>query len=111
MSTRQLPGILGSATLFIGVFMPIVRLPIVGEVNYFANARGDGVLILVLAGVSLALVLLKAYRELWITSVGSARILAYTFVSVQSKMNEMKAQVAKNAARWQTQLGECVTTL
>jgi len=93
MSTRQLLGILGSATLFIGVFMPIVRLPIVGEINYFANGRGDGVLILLLAGTSLALVLLKWYRELWITSLGSAAILAYTFVNLLSKISEMKSKM------------------
>ena len=62
MSTRQLLGILGSATLFIGVFMPIVRLPIVGEMNYFANGRGDGVLILVLAGVRRSTVLLWSIK-------------------------------------------------
>ena len=93
MRTRQLLGILGSAILFIGVFMPIVRLPLVGEMNYFANGRGDGVLILLLSVISLALVLLKWYRELWITSLGSAAVLVYTFVTVKSKMNEMKAQM------------------
>jgi hypothetical protein len=46
MTKRQLLGIIGSAILFIGVFMPIVKLPVVGEMNYFHNGRGDGVIIL-----------------------------------------------------------------
>jgi hypothetical protein len=53
MTTRQLIGFLGSALLFLGVFLPIVKLPIVGDLNYFANGRGDGVLVLVLAVISL----------------------------------------------------------
>ena len=43
MTNRQLLGILGSAILFIGVFMPIVKLPVVGKMNYFHNGRVDGV--------------------------------------------------------------------
>jgi hypothetical protein len=39
MSNRQLLGIFGSAFLFIGVFMPSVKLPIVGDMNYFANGE------------------------------------------------------------------------
>ncbi len=74
MNNRRLLGILGSAILFIGVFMPIVKVPIVGDINYFQNGRGDGVIVLALAVISLALVLLRWYRELWITALGSAVI-------------------------------------
>jgi hypothetical protein len=49
MTIRQLLGILGSTLLFLGVFLPIVKLPVVGDLNYFANGRGDGVLVLGLA--------------------------------------------------------------
>ena len=93
MKIRQLLGILGSTLLFLGVFMPIVKLPIVGDLNYFANGRGDGVLVLGLAVASLIFVLIKWYRELWITSLGTAAILAVTFYNLQSKMSQMKAQV------------------
>jgi hypothetical protein len=93
MRKRQLLGIFGSATLFVGVFMPIVKLPFVGEVNYFHNGRGDGVFVLILAVISLVLVLLRWYRELWITSLGSAALLAYTFFNLQSKMNEIESKM------------------
>ncbi len=93
MNNRQLLGISGSALLFIGVFLPVVKLPIVGDMNYFANGRGDGVLVLLLSVTSLALVLLRWYRELWITGLGSAAVLAFTFFNFQSKMGQMKAQM------------------
>jgi hypothetical protein len=38
-------------------------------------------------------VLIKWYRELWITSLGSVAILAFTFFNLQSKMSQMRAQV------------------
>jgi hypothetical protein len=93
MNNRRLLGILGSAILFIGVFMPIVKVPIVGDINYFQNGRGDGVIVLVLAVTSLALVLLRWYRELWITALGSAAILAFTFFNFQAKMSQMNTKM------------------
>jgi hypothetical protein len=93
MTNRQLLGILGSAILFIGVFMPMVKLPVVGDMNYFQNGRGDGVIILVLAVISFLLVLIGWYRELWITSLGSAAVLAFTFFNFQSKMSQATTQL------------------
>ena len=93
MSNRRLLGILGSAILFIGVFMPIVKLPVVGEMNYFHNGRGDGVIILALAVTSFIFVLIRWYRQLWITSPASAAVLAFTFFNFQSKMSQATRQM------------------
>jgi Ca2+/Na+ antiporter len=93
MTNRQLLGILGSAILFIGVFMPIVKLPVVGEMNYFHNGRGDGVIVLALAVTSFVLVLIRWYRQIWITSLGSAAVLAFTFFNFQSKMSQATRQM------------------
>ena len=59
---RLVLGLLGSLILALGVFMPIVRFPVVGSVNYFGNGEGDGVLVLLLAVVSLGLCLRKVFR-------------------------------------------------
>jgi hypothetical protein len=93
VKNRQLLGILGSAILFVGVFLPIVRLPVVGDMNYFQNGRGDGVIVLVLSIVSLVLVLIRSYRELWTTALGSAAVLAFTFFNLQSTISEGKRQM------------------
>jgi len=38
--------------LFVGVFTPFVSLPFAGNLNYFQNGKGDGVIILLIALVS-----------------------------------------------------------
>src|ERR1043165_399933 len=53
--TKYLLGIAGSLVLFVGVFTPIVSMPVVGNVNYFQNGEGDGVIVLILALISLVL--------------------------------------------------------
>jgi Ca2+/Na+ antiporter len=109
MTNRQLLGILGSAILFIGVFMPIVKLPVVGEMNYFHNGRGDGVIVLALAVTSFVLVLIRWYRQIWITSLGSAAVLAFTFFNFQSKMSQatrqMETELKDNPFRGLADLG------
>ena len=95
MRTRQLIGFLGSALLFLGVFLPIVKLPIVGDLNYVANGRGDGVLVIVLAVVSFGCVLFRWYRELWITGVGCGGCFSFHLVQLPVE-NEGAADTGAN---------------
>jgi len=81
--TKQLLGLIGSAVLFVGVFAPIVSIPIMGNMNYFQNGKGDGVIVLVLALISLILVLLKKFKGLWFTGLGSMAIMTFTFINFQ----------------------------
>jgi len=81
MNTKQLLGLIGSIILFVGVFAPIVSVPIMGNMNYFQNGKGDGTIVLLLAVVSLVLVLAKKYKGLWITGLGSLAVMAFTFIN------------------------------
>ena len=71
MPRRQIPGLVGSVILFLGVFAPTVSAPIVGNINYFQNGGGDGVIILMPAIIAAFLTLAKIYRALLITSIAT----------------------------------------
>lgn len=98
MPLRQILGLVGSLILFIGVFTPIISLPIVGSMNYFQNGTGDGVIILVLAAFSIFLTLTKRYKFLLFTGIGSLAILAFTFINFQVRMSQMKSQMKQGMA-------------
>ncbi len=98
MNTKQILGLIGSIVLFIGVFTPIVSVPIMGNMNYFQNGKGDGTLILILAVVSLVLVLTKKYKGLWVTGLGSLAVMAFTFINFQMKISDMKSQMESELA-------------
>ena len=98
MKTEQLLGIIGSIIIFVGVFAPIVSVPIMGNMNYIQSGKGDGIILLVLAIVTLALVLTKHYRGLWFTGFGSLGVMLFTFISFQSKMSQMKSQMESQLA-------------
>jgi hypothetical protein len=90
---KRMLGLTGSLILFIGVFTPIISLPIVGSLNYFQNGQGDGVIIIVLAIISLVLALTKKYGGLWLTGLASLALMTFTFINFQVRMSDAKAQM------------------
>lgn len=97
MENRQTFGIIGSLLLFVGVFAPIVSVPIMGNINYFQNGKGDGLFILILAAISFILTLTRHYRGLWLTSIGMLAVMLITFLNFHYKMNELKTQLGSGS--------------
>jgi hypothetical protein len=101
--TKQLLGLIGSAVLFVGVFTPIVSIPLMGNMNYFQNGKGDGVIVLVLSVISLIFILLKKFKGLWFTGLGSMAIMTFTFINFQMSLyntkNQMETELTGNPFR------------
>jgi len=95
---RQTLGYVGSITLMIGVFTPIVSLPIVGSQNYFQNGHGDGMILLVLAAVALWGTVARQYAATVIPGLISLALLVYAFVGFQSRIEEMRAAMDRDLA-------------
>jgi len=93
---RQIVGIVGAIVLFIGVFTPIVSVPIMGNMNYFQNGKGDGTIVLVLAILSLVAVLIKKDAILFFTSLGCLGTLTFTFVNFKIGMSRMLAEASSS---------------
>lgn len=95
MRTKQISGIVGSALLVIGVFLPIFKVPLLGTINYVANGRGDGVILLVLGVVSIILSFTEKYRFLWATGVAGGCVAGFTIYKFQSGMSELAASMPR----------------
>jgi hypothetical protein len=96
LTPRLLLSVVGSVLLFVGVFMPLVSVPILGNMNYFQNGKGDGVVIIILTGVSLFLALTERFKGLLITGILSLAMLAFTFFGFQWKMSQARAEMGKS---------------
>lgn len=93
MSTKQLLGFIGSLFLFIGVFAPVVSMPIIGATNFFQNNKIEGSLILIMAIASLVLALAKLYKGLWFTGIGGFAVTIFSFIKLQMKISNMKSKL------------------
>jgi len=93
MPLRKILGLVGSLILFIGVFTPIISLPVVGNLNYFQNGKGDGLVILVFSVFSVFLTLTKRYKFLLFTGIGSLTTLAFTFIKFHESISQIESQI------------------
>lgn len=91
-------GLLGSATLFVGVFLPILRVPIVGQLNYFQNGKGDGVLLICVAVISVAICASGQLKWLWATGLASIGLLAFTFINFHMRMGQARSELQRELA-------------
>lgn len=99
MSKRQLTGLAGAGALAIGVFVPLVSMPIVGSLTYFNNGSGDGVIVLALAAISTLLVIARRYRALWLTGLASLALIGYSFMRMSSALANVERELAGNPFR------------
>jgi len=89
-------GLIGAGLLAIGVFTPIVRVPVVGSINYFRNGTGDGTVLLVIALLAVVAALLK--RTSWLLPCGTASLALLTIVwlSLRERISEMQASMNRD---------------
>lgn len=92
-SNAKVIALVGAGLLAIGVFLPLVRVPKMGTINYVANGSGDGIFVLVLAVAAAALALLDRTRHALWPGLASLAMIAFTFFSLQSRMAEARAQM------------------
>ncbi len=84
MKKSQIPAIIGSIVLAVGLFVPIARVLLPSRnVNYFGYGNA-GKVVLGLAIVSLIITLLKKYKALWITGLASLGLVLYDLYDLQS---------------------------
>jgi hypothetical protein len=93
MKDNKTQALVGAALLFVGVFMPIVRIPIMGSMNYFMNGQGDGVIVLLIAVVGGALALAGKVRHVVWPAGLALLIMAMTFYRFQTGMVRMREEM------------------
>ncbi len=91
-------GWIGTLLLFVGVFTPIVSVPFMGNVNYFSNGEGDGVLVLILAGISAVLLHKEKFGGLYVTAGLSLAVMLFSIFNFQSGMSQARAEMEKDLA-------------
>lgn len=90
----QLLGVVGAFILLLGVFSPIINLPVVGTLNYFRNGTEDGVVLAALAVASLLLTIKRQYAWIWVTGSCSLALVTLSFLIIQNRISEIKSQVS-----------------
>ena len=102
---RQIIGLVGGIILFIGVFLPVAKIPILGTVNLFMSGLGNGVFIFFFAIISLIATLFKKEGLQMIMGLLSLGILTFTlggFLSAMSLMRKSQSDISQIASNFIT---------
>jgi hypothetical protein len=99
MGWRRTLALIGAVEVFVGAFAPIVSVPLLGSANFFGDGQyGSGAILLMLAVASVVLVVLEAYRALWLTGAGVLGVVTVTFLRFLTDMSRtataLNAQLA-----------------
>jgi hypothetical protein len=86
----------GCALLAVGVFLPIVTMPVVGSINYFANGKGDGTILLIVAMIGAGLVFMRKFVPSAIAGGLAVATLAFTGWRISSALNSMHETLAND---------------
>ena len=77
----MLLALVGAVLLFVGVFLPLISVPFLGSLNYFANGKGDGTLVLIAAVGAAVLAVRRRYH--WLLVPGAAAIVLLAVMAVR----------------------------
>ena len=91
---RALLAVTAAIVLVIGTFRPIVSFSFVGSVDYFRDGYGDGYILLIMAGLSLALAVTGRWKQVLVPALGSLAMILWTFLSVQDTMSQVRSGAA-----------------
>jgi multisubunit Na+/H+ antiporter MnhG subunit len=114
MNNRIL-GIIGSALLILGIFLPIVSIMGLLNFSYFNMiqlAPGTfftGILLLLLGIGSLLLALKHKYKLLIATGVVSLLLLAFDFFRIKSTLSDATSRGAETGGEFARQMSEAVS--
>jgi len=84
---------IGLIAMFIGLFLPIVYIPITGDisyVDYITEKRIDGLLMLLLVVFSFILIVASQYKGLLFTGIASIGVMAFTLTELLKKISNAK---------------------
>ncbi len=91
-------GYVAVVLLTIGVFCPVISIPFVGQINYFKNGEGDGIIILLMAAISLGMILVNKTRWLLLPGLGSLAVIGFSLYNFKTNMQHARNEMEKNLA-------------
>lgn len=91
-------GLVGTGLMGLGTFLPFIRAPIVGTMNYFMNAQGDGTIIVGLAVISGLGLLGRQYLIPLIASLAAGGILGYDVSNFLHGLQQIRADMSRELA-------------
>ena len=90
---QMIIAIIGSIVLMVGVFLPFIKAPFLGVVDYTRIGKYYDEIVIACGLVAIILALLKLYRWLVIPAFGSLCVIVFSIYKVFSKVSMLREMV------------------
>jgi len=95
MSNRQLVGFIGIVFVIIGLFIPLVKAPLIGGITFFDSNKTESITVMGLCAISLVLILSKRKMLLWFSSIAIFTMTLIPAVQTIRKLMSAKSTAEK----------------
>jgi hypothetical protein len=106
---KKLIVLIGAAVTIVGLFLPIVSVPIVGSVNMLlpGGGIGDGIFVLVFVVIAAVLALLGKTRHAVWPAIAALGFIGYKFFELKGAVDRSMATLSSNpeAAQYLESIG------
>lgn len=93
----QVLGLIGAGMTGLGVFLPFVKLPIFGSINYFGSGERIGVFLFLCSIISVILIFSKLLKFIYIPATLSALPLTYSIYKVKYGLDSIEAPAVEKS--------------
>jgi hypothetical protein len=86
LDSKVLIALCGVVLLAVGVFLPVIEVPLFGSVDFFDLGKVDGAIVLLAAAAALALTLMGRIRYVGVPGVIALALIAYNYLNLQLEL-------------------------
>ncbi|MFZ1683478.1 MAG: hypothetical protein WAU88_05025 [Candidatus Zixiibacteriota bacterium] len=98
MIVRRALAVLGAILIAVGVFMPILGIPVFHDQSIMQLRPNAGWILLGLAVVTVLIVLTKKLGLLYVPGILAVVLLSYTLVAMQGRRDRIQSDIKSNVA-------------
>ena len=90
---KRIAAIVGGLLIAVGVFIPMLSIPVLRDDTYFQVSPGGAVVMLVLGGLTILIAILGRFRLLYITGLLATGLLIYTLFQVDQQKSAAQSDL------------------
>jgi hypothetical protein len=95
MDNKQILGIVGAVLLIAGIFMPLVKIPILGGVSFYDNNQAEAIIVIALAVISMVFIVVKRYSLLAYSNIAMIVVMLSAGIQIARRMMSAKSTAQK----------------
>jgi len=93
IAIQRIAAVVGGLLMAVGVFVPMLSIPVLRDDSYFHLSPGGAAIILALGGLSVLIAVVGRFRLLYITGMLALGLLIYTYFEVQQRKSSAQSDL------------------